>query len=99
EEGAGLTQDQYSPALDKDFDGVLDHPNTLGPLPPGGIAGVDDLLTWYERESDTLILRPLLPMKEMREYAVVITDRLHGPDGRVARSPFAYVHHPEQKDD
>ena len=96
EEGAGLAQSDYSPALDLDFDGVLDHPNTLGPL-PGGIAGVDDLLTWYERETDTLILRPLIPMDEMTEYAVVVTDRLRASDGRVARSPFPYVNHPEQQ--
>jgi hypothetical protein len=99
EEGPGLSQSEYSPALDLDFDGVLDHPNTWGALPAGGIRGVDDLLTWYERESDTLILRPLVPLDEKTEYAVVLTDRLHAPDGRVARSPFPYVHHPEQAAD
>jgi hypothetical protein len=98
EEGAGLGADAYTPALDRDFDGVLDHPNTFGPLAPDGIAGVDDLLTWYERESDTLILRPLLPMEEKTEYAVVLTDRLRAADGRPVRSPFAYIHHPQQKD-
>ncbi len=30
EEGAGLLQGDYTPALDQDFDGVLDHPNTWG---------------------------------------------------------------------
>jgi hypothetical protein len=96
EEGAGLMQSQYAPNLDLDFDGVLDHPNTLGPLAPGQIHGVDDLLGWYERESDTLIVHPLLPMEEKTEYAVILTDRLHGPDGQPVRSPFAYVNHPEQ---
>jgi hypothetical protein len=96
EEGAGLTQADYRPELDQDFDGVLDHPNTFG---RGKIDGVDNLLTWYERETDTLILRPLLPLDEMTEYAVVLTDRLKGPDGQPVRSPFAYVHHPEQKND
>ncbi|HEY2509995.1 MAG TPA: hypothetical protein VGI39_04040, partial [Polyangiaceae bacterium] len=99
EEGAGLPQAAYTPALDLDFDGVLDHPNTLGPLPPGGVSGVDDLLTWYERETDTLIARPLLPLEEKTTYAVVITDRLHGPDGQPVRSPFTYVNHPEQTAD
>ena len=37
--------------------------------------------TWYERESDTLILRPVVPLEEKREYAVVLTDRLRGRDG------------------
>jgi hypothetical protein len=99
EEGAGLLQSSYKPSLDTDFDGVLDHPNTLGPLAPGQIHGVDDLLGWYERESDTLILHPLLAMEEKTEYAVVLTDRLHGPDGQPVRSPFAYVNHPEQTAD
>ncbi len=94
EEGAGLTQAQYRPDLDLDFDGVLDHPNTLG---AAGIDTYDNLLTWYERETDTLILRPLVPMDEKTEYAVVFTDRLLGADHRPVLSPFEYVHHPQQK--
>ncbi len=97
EEGAGLTQADYTPALDRDFDGVLDHPNTLGPAAPGQVEGVDNLLTWYERETDTLILRPVLPLEEKTEYAVVVTDRLKGYDGQPVRSPFPYVHHPLQR--
>ena len=99
EEGAGLLQSAYTPSLDLDFDGVLDHPNTLGPLTAGQVHGVDDLLTWYERETDTLLLRPLLPLEEKTEYAVVVTDRLRGPDGQPVRSPFTYVNHPEQTAD
>ena len=97
EEGAGLGPGDYTPALDTDFDGVLDHPDTLGPLAPGGQEGIDDLMTWYERETDTLILRPLLPLDEKTEYAVVVTDRLHGPDGQPVRSPFPQVYHPAQR--
>ena len=95
EEGAGLTQDQYRPELDTDFDGVLDHPNTLGKQ---GVNGYDNLLTWYERETDTLNLRPLVPMEEKTEYAVILTDRLRGSDGHPIRSAFEYIHHPQQKD-
>jgi hypothetical protein len=95
EEGAGLTQRDYRPELDTDFDGVLDHPNTLG---KGGIDGYDNLLYWYERESDTLILRPRLPLEESTEYAVILTDRLVGSDGRPVLSPFEYVHHAQQRD-
>ncbi|HEY1956569.1 MAG TPA: hypothetical protein VGH28_13185 [Polyangiaceae bacterium] len=98
EEGAGLLQGDYTPALDQDFDGVLDHPNTWGALKPGQIHGVDDLLTWYERETDTLVLQPLLPLDEKTEYAVVLTDRLKGSDGNPVKSPFPFVHHPEQVD-
>lgn len=99
EEGAGLSQSAYRPALDLDFDGVLDHPNTLpgAPLRPGGIRGVDDILTWYERETDTLVLRPILPLEEKRAYAVVLTDRLRGQNRQPVRSPFPAVHHPTQR--
>lgn len=93
EEGAGKTQ--YDPALDTDFDGNLDHPNTLG---QGARDTYDNLLTWYERETDTLILKPLLPLEEKTEYAVVLTDRLRGSDGNPVRSPFEFIHHAAQKD-
>ncbi len=99
EEGAGLTQADYAPQLDLDFDGVLDHPNTFGPLAAAGVEGVDDLLGYYERETDTLIVKPLLPMEEKTQYAVVITDRLHGPTGHPVKSPFDYVNHPQQDAD
>ncbi|CAN5538188.1 hypothetical protein BH09MYX1_BH09MYX1_07690 [soil metagenome] len=99
EEGAGLSQAQYRADLDTDFDGVLDHPNTL-PKASGDarIAGIDDLMNWYERQTDTLILRPVLPMDEKTEYAVVLTDRLTDARGRPVRSPFPFVHHPQQRD-
>jgi hypothetical protein len=84
----------YRPQCDTDFDGVLDRPDTLGHAKQ--IEGVDNLMSWYERETDTLVLQPMLPMDEKTEYAVVLTDRLHGPDGQTVRSPFPYVHHPQQ---
>ncbi len=95
EEGAGLTQADYRPSLDTDFDGVLDHPNTFGPM--GKWRGVDNLMTWYERETDTLVLRPMVPMEQMTEYAIVLTDRLRGSAGQPVRSPFPYVHHAMQR--
>ncbi len=96
EEGAGLTQADYRPELDLDFDGVLDHPNTLG-VAASGLDKIDNLVTFYERETDTLILRPLLPMDEKTEYAVVLTDRLRGGTTKEpVRSPFPFVHHPMQ---
>lgn len=57
----------------------------------------DHLLTWYERESDTLILRPLLPLDEMTRYAVVITDRLLDHNGNAVKSPFDFVYHAAQE--
>lgn len=101
EEGAGLGQADYVPSLDTDFDGTLDHPNTLASLmrPSGGhIHGVDDLLPFYERETNTLLLRPMLPLAEKTEYAVVLTDRLTDENGQPVRSPFPFVHHPQQLD-
>ena len=89
EEGSG----PYRAALDTDFDGVLDHPNVLH---PNGNARIEDVLSWYERETNTLILRSVVPLEEMHEYAVVMTDRLHGAGGAV-RSPFEFVHHPSQQ--
>lgn len=82
------------PGEDTDFDGVLDHPNTLS---GNDATPYDDLLTWYERETNTLILRPFVPLAERRTYAVVLTDRLVGEDGQPVRSPFASVHHPDQR--
>ncbi len=99
EEGAGLPQSAYRPELDHDFDGVLDHPNTRPgrSRSPFDIPGVDDVITWYERETDTLVLRPIVPLDEKTEYAVVLTDRLRGPDGQPVRSPFEAIHHPTQR--
>lgn len=95
EEGAGLPRGAYRPALDTDFDGVLDHPNVLRPT--GRNARIEEIIPWYERESDTLILRPVVPLEEKREYAVVLTDRLKGAGGQPVRSPFEFVHHAQQR--
>ncbi len=96
EEGAGLLQSDYQPSLDQDMDGVLDHPNVLGPARTW--PGIDNLMTWYERETDTLVVRPLLPLEEKTEYAVVLTDRLVGYNGQPVKSPFAQVYHAAQVD-
>ena len=84
---------------DSDFDGVLDHPNTLsGRLDPTNPTDVyDNLMLFYERETNTLILRPIVPLEEETEYAVVLTDRLVGTDRQPVRSPFPYVHHLSQR--
>jgi hypothetical protein len=94
EEGAGLGQSDYRPALDTDFDGVLDHPNVLRRT--GADARIEDVIDWYERQTDTLILRPVVPLEEMREYAVVLTDRLKSAGGAPVRSPFEHIHHVQQ---
>ncbi|MFI5300292.1 MAG: hypothetical protein ACHREM_19560 [Polyangiales bacterium] len=83
------------PGEDTDFDGVLDHPNFPGFQRPAN--GVDGLMTGYESESHTLIVRPMVPLDELTEYAVVVTDRLHGLDGKPVMSPFDDIHHPSQR--
>lgn len=75
------------PGEDTDGDGVLDRANLF---PVDGNMW-DDLLTFYERETDTLILRPVVPLRGGEEYAVVLTDRLRGEDGHAVRSPFPGV--------
>jgi len=77
------------PGEDGDNDGVLDEPNVW----PPDAAAPDGLLTFYERESRTLLLRPIVPLEEQSEYAVVLTRRLTGLNGEPVRSPFPYVHH------
>ena len=80
------------PGEDLDSDGVLDVANTLD---PGGDT-VDNLITFYERETETLILRPLVPLQQETRYAVVLTRRLLGEQGQPVRSPFAFVNHAQQ---
>ena len=53
----------------------------------------DHLLGGYERETDTLLLRPLITLDEMTRYAVVITDRLVDGKGNAVKSPFEFVYH------
>ena len=88
---------RLDPGEDTDFDGVLDHPNFSGRIRPPN--GVDGLLTFWESETNTLILRPMIPLDEMTEYAVVVTDRLHGSDEKKTpvQSPFEFIHHPSQR--
>lgn len=57
----------------------------------------DHLLLGYERETDTLILRPILPLDEMTRYAVVVTDRTRDGKGNAVKSPFDYVYHVSQE--
>lgn len=88
------------PGEDTDFDGVLDHPNTIdGRLDGSPLETVDRMAWFYERETKTLILRPLLPLTPRHHYAVVLTDRLVGVGGEPVRSPFDHVHHVRQTTD
>ena len=91
---------RLDPGEDSDFDGVLDHPNTIsGTLSGDPLETVDGLAGFYERETRTLIVRPFVPLRPRTTYAVVLTDRLVGEDGTPVRSPFDHVHHVRQAGD
>ncbi|MEE2750317.1 MAG: hypothetical protein VX519_02720 [Myxococcota bacterium] len=77
---------------DIDGDGWLDVPNVL---PIDGDPR-EDLLTWYERLTNTLIFRPVMPLREETTYAVVLTNRLIGEDGNPVLSPWDWVNHTRQ---
>ncbi|TMA28760.1 MAG: hypothetical protein E6J78_04955 [Deltaproteobacteria bacterium] len=56
----------------------------------------DDLITFYEAATNTLVMRPIVPMKQERRYAVVLTNKIHGKDGRPISSPHAGINHAAQ---
>lgn len=78
------------PGEDTDMDGVLDHPNTRDGK-PGSMP-----MEFYERESNTLIMKPVMPMREATTYAVVLTRRLRSVSGQPVRSPFDGINHAAQ---
>ena len=87
------------PFEDTDGDGVWDQPNLWGTVlnDPSRMDRYRDLITFYELETDTLVLRPVFPLEPASTYAVVITRRVIGADNASpVRSPFAAVNHIEQ---
>ena len=56
----------------------------------------DNLATFWEEETRTLIFRPVLPLRAATSYAVVLTTRLVGRDGQPVRSPWPAKHHASQ---
>ncbi|MCC6553789.1 MAG: hypothetical protein IT372_12315, partial [Polyangiaceae bacterium] len=90
---------RMDPGEDTDADGVLDAPNYL----PGARPAADDLggradalMTFYELETNTLLLRPMTPLDERTTYAVVITRRLLDEAGEPVGSPYPYINHTAQ---
>lgn len=88
---------RLDPIEDTDDDGVWDFPNLLDqnadPYEPG------NTLEWYERETNTLILRPVDTLQPGTTYAVVLTDELRGVDNNPVDSPFEFVNHARQTPD
>ncbi|MBK6920131.1 MAG: hypothetical protein IPH07_22215 [Deltaproteobacteria bacterium] len=89
-------------AEDSDADGVLDRPNYLPGRAPARddlVGRADALMNFYERETNTLMVSPLRPLREKTRYAVIVTRRIVDLDGDPVGSPFAYVNHTAQTDD
>ncbi|MDF1566022.1 MAG: hypothetical protein P1V51_23510 [Deltaproteobacteria bacterium] len=55
-----------------------------------------DKNTWYEHETNTIIMRPMDTLRERHTYAVVLTRRLIGEDGAPVSSPFPWINHSRQ---
>lgn len=83
---------RLDPGEDTNFDGRLNRPAVY---PRGGNPN-DALTTFWEPDTRTLIVRPMIPLEERTRYAVVLTSRLTGRGARAVRSPFPSVAHPTQ---
>ncbi|MBZ0254070.1 MAG: hypothetical protein K8I02_12085, partial [Candidatus Methylomirabilis sp.] len=95
------------PGEDTDFNGELDEPNILYDEATGELcsAATEDspacdpdrrLVEFYEFKTNTLIMRPVVPLEQESRYAVVLTKRLVGYDGEPVRSPFRTINHTRQ---
>lgn len=60
---------------------------------------IDDLMTFYEKSTHTLILRPVIPLRQEKRYAVVVTKKLKDAQGRAVCSPFPSVNHVLQNEE
>ncbi|MDF1563748.1 MAG: hypothetical protein P1V51_11940 [Deltaproteobacteria bacterium] len=55
-----------------------------------------DLNTFYEHETNTLLLQPMYPLQQKATHAIVLTRNLIGENGHVIQSPFEWVNHVRQ---
>ncbi len=95
-DGDGVLDD----AEDTDGDGVLDRQNVARGTPAAGSTEqADAILPFYETETNTLILRPVMPMREATRYAVVLSRFVTDMEGRPIQSPFVFVNHARQTQD
>ncbi|MBD90173.1 MAG: hypothetical protein CL940_07535 [Deltaproteobacteria bacterium] len=96
--GDGILQ----PEEDTDSDGVLDVPNYFpGMNPPRDDlkARADALMSFYDRETRTLVVRPMMPLRERTTYAVLVTRRILDEGGEPVGSPFRIINHESQTAD
>ena len=93
---------QLDPPEDTDADGQLDVPNYLPGMNPGmdDLAGrADALMTFYEKATNTVIARPMMPLDDRTRYAVVVTRRVLDASGNPVGSPYGSVNHLSQTED
>ncbi|MBX3185182.1 MAG: hypothetical protein KIT72_16810 [Polyangiaceae bacterium] len=84
------------PPEDTDADGLLDVPNYRPGHDPawGDLKGrADAIMTFYERQTNTLVARPLVPLDDHTTYAVVVTRRILDLDGKPVGSPYRTINH------
>ena len=84
---------------DSDGDGVLDQANYLPntqPDPDSLAQRMDAMMTFYEKETHTLITLPLTPLRPRTRYAVIVTTRLKDLKGNSVGSPYLSNHHASQ---
>lgn len=84
---------------DTNADGILNVPNYLPGKSPDRAdlaARADALMTFYERQTNTVIAKPMVPLRERTTYAVVVTKRLKDAKGDSVGSPFDQVNHATQ---
>ena len=93
------------PEEDLDRDGRLDVANFIDPQACAGFevstteydrCVADNMLQWYDRSTNTLMLRPIWPMEEQCTHAFVLTNRVTGETGRPVESPFPGVNPRDQ---
>ncbi|MFT7582848.1 MAG: hypothetical protein ACI9MR_004532, partial [Myxococcota bacterium] len=84
---------------DTDLDGILDVPNYLPGMMPdrSDLRGrADALMTFYERETNSLLLRPMNPLQQQTTYAVIVTRRIKDASGESVGSPYPSINHTSQ---
>ena len=96
---------KLDPEEDTDADGVWDKANTVDgkQRPTATMEEVDATIPFYEFETNTMMIRPVVPLREGTTYAVVLTTRMHGASpgaggGLAVESPFDFVNHTRQND-
>lgn len=100
--GNGRIDPGETPPEDTDADGVLDRPNYLpghSPARDDMMGRADALMSFYERETNTLLVAPMMPLRERTRYAVVVTRRILDTEGNPVGSPYAYVNHAAQTEE